>query len=84
MSTPTPCVHHHKGGTVRARGFMLGGRMSGYWEFFRIDGTLMRSGAFDHGAQVGEWTTYNRAGTPHKVTRFPAADPASAHSTRTR
>jgi antitoxin component YwqK of YwqJK toxin-antitoxin module len=88
MSKPTPCVHYHKGGTMRARGFMLAGQMSGHWEFFRLDGTLMRSGAFDHGVQVSEWTTYDRAGKPHKVTRFPtaapAAEPSPAQSTRTR
>jgi hypothetical protein len=30
----------------------------------------MRSGRFAHGEQVGEWTTYDRAGRAHKVTDF--------------
>jgi hypothetical protein len=80
----TPCVHHHKDGSIRARGMMLSDQMAGYWEFFRLDGTLMRSGHFDHGAQVGAWTTCNRAGKPHKVTHFPESNPDATHSTRTR
>jgi hypothetical protein len=30
----------------------------------------MRSGSFKAGVQTGEWTTYDRAGAPAKVTRF--------------
>ncbi|GHD12893.1 hypothetical protein GCM10016234_17800 [Tianweitania populi] len=47
---------------------MLDGTLSGYWEWFRIDGTKLRSGHFDNGKQVGEWITYDRSGRPHKVT----------------
>ena len=42
--------------------------MHGAWEFFRRDGSLMRSGRFAHGEQTGTWTTYDRAGHPHRVT----------------
>ena len=31
--------------------------MCGYWEWFRKDGIKMRSGYFEEGEQVGEWTT---------------------------
>jgi antitoxin component YwqK of YwqJK toxin-antitoxin module len=44
--------------------------MHGFWEFFRKDGSLMRSGYFDRGVQVGVWTTYTRDGHPHKETKF--------------
>jgi antitoxin component YwqK of YwqJK toxin-antitoxin module len=44
--------------------------MHGYWEFFRKDGTLMRSGSFDSGKQIGIWTTYDKSGHPHKETDF--------------
>ena len=44
----------------------------GYWEWFRLDGTRMRSGYFDHGTQVGEWITYDRRGEVHKVTMMRA------------
>ncbi|WP_210251512.1 toxin-antitoxin system YwqK family antitoxin [Brucella tritici] len=61
--------HWHKNGTLRAKGHMLDGALSGYWEWFRIDGTKLRSGHFDNGQQVGEWITYDRSGRPHKVTK---------------
>ena len=32
----------------------------------------MRSGHFDAGRQVGEWTTYDHAGAVYKVTRMKA------------
>lgn len=43
-------------------GFTLGGEMHGIWEFYRRDGTLMRSGEFDRGRQVGTWKTFDRSG----------------------
>jgi antitoxin component YwqK of YwqJK toxin-antitoxin module len=61
-------VHYHKDGSVWARGKMAGKKMHGYWEFFRKDGVIMRSGSFDHGVQTGEWTTYDRKGKVYKVT----------------
>ena len=63
-------THHHKDGSVRAKGWLRDGQLDGYWEWFRKDGTLMRSGHFDMGAQVGEWTTYDAKGEVYKVTRM--------------
>ena len=60
--------HRHKDGTLRATGPMQDGKMTGYWEWFRTDGTKLRSGRFEAGEPVGEWTTYDRAGQPYKVT----------------
>jgi antitoxin component YwqK of YwqJK toxin-antitoxin module len=48
----------------------LDGIPTGYWEWFRKDGTKMRSGSFLQGEQVGEWTTYDREGKVYKVTQF--------------
>jgi antitoxin component YwqK of YwqJK toxin-antitoxin module len=45
--------------------------MHGAWSFYRKDGTLMRSGSFRTGEQVGTWITYDSAGQPHKETQFP-------------
>lgn len=67
-----PRVEHHRNGTVCARGQMLGDQLHGYWEWFRTDGTLKRSGSFDRDRQVGEWITYDKTGKPHKVTRMKA------------
>lgn len=69
-NAPEPCTHHHKDGSVRARGWVLGDVPVGYWEWFRKDGTRMRSGHFDHGEQTGEWITYDQAGKVYKITRM--------------
>jgi antitoxin component YwqK of YwqJK toxin-antitoxin module len=57
-------------GLPRYEGEHLNGEMHGYWEFFRKDGTLMRSGTFNKGIQVGIWTTYDQQGHPYKETDF--------------
>ena len=49
---------------------MTGEVQTGYWEFFRKDGTRLRSGHFENGEQVGEWTTYDASGNVYKVTRM--------------
>ena len=58
----------HRNGSVWAKGPMRGKTMTGYWEWFRQDGTKLRSGHFAAGQQTGEWTTYDRNGKVHKVT----------------
>lgn len=57
-------------GFLKHRGRMKGGAMHGAWEFFRRDGSPLRSGRFAQGVQVGPWTTYDRSGTPLRVTDF--------------
>jgi antitoxin component YwqK of YwqJK toxin-antitoxin module len=47
--------------------------MHGYWEFYRKDGSLMRSGTFDREVQVGVWKTFDRAGALVKETKFKTA-----------
>jgi antitoxin component YwqK of YwqJK toxin-antitoxin module len=63
-------IDRHKDGTIRAKGKMLDGLLHGYWEWFRKDGTKMRSGYFDRGKQAGEWKTYTREGRVAKITEF--------------
>lgn len=65
-----PHLEYHKDGSLRARGQTVGGVFSGYWEWFRLDGTLLRSGTFTNGEQTGEWTTYDAQGRVYKVTRM--------------
>tara|TARA_B110000027_G_scaffold115768_1_gene126145 strand:+ start:327 stop:536 length:210 start_codon:yes stop_codon:yes gene_type:complete len=50
-------------GLPRFKGEYLDGQMHGYWEFFRKNGSLMRSGSFNLGSQVGVWKTFNRDGS---------------------
>ena len=46
------------------------GKMHGAWQWFRRDGSLMRSGSFRDEVQVGEWVTYDRDGNEVKRTRY--------------
>lgn len=71
MGEPEPVELHHRDGSLHARGAVLDGEQHGDWEWFRLDGTRMRSGSFDRGTQVGCWTTYDRAGRSVKTTVFP-------------
>ena len=57
-------------GLPRFKGEYLDGEMHGFWEFFLFFLTLMRSGAFDRGVQVGVWKTFDREGKLVKVTTF--------------
>lgn len=58
----------YKDGSIKARGPVLGGNPHGYWQWFRQDGSKMRSGHFDNGEPVGEWITYDRQSQVYKVT----------------
>ena len=60
-------VHFATGGT-KYSGFLLHGDMHGAWSWYRRDGSLMRTGEFDRGRQVGTWRTYDRAGNVVKET----------------
>lgn len=63
-----PHVERHSDGSVWGKGDLVDGLQEGYWEWFRKDGTKMRSGYFDKGKQVGMWTTYDKQGRTYKVT----------------
>jgi antitoxin component YwqK of YwqJK toxin-antitoxin module len=67
---PEEIIQHHKGGSVQAKGQVIGNIPTGYWEWFRKDGTIMRSGYFRDGFQVGDWTTYDKDGAVYKVTHL--------------
>jgi antitoxin component YwqK of YwqJK toxin-antitoxin module len=64
-------IKYHNDGTIWAKGgTMSKGVPDGYYEWFRKDGTLMRSGYFKKGKQVGSWTTYDKKGRIVKVNSF--------------
>jgi antitoxin component YwqK of YwqJK toxin-antitoxin module len=67
-SKPVADVAHYADGGVRYKGFQFDGQMHGAWEFFRKDGSVMRSGEFDRGKQVGTWKTFDRKGKVVKET----------------
>lgn len=60
--------YHANGETVWSKGRVINGEPDGYWEWFRVDGTIKRSGNFVNGEAVGEWITYDSEGKPYKVT----------------
>lgn len=69
---PKDHVQYHKDGSVWAKGQTLNEVPTGYWEWFRLDGTRMRAGTFEDGKQIGQWTTYDKAGQVYKVTTMKA------------
>ena len=69
-SKPIRDIAHYATGALQSRGFTLDGAMHGDWEFFRTDGSVMRTGAFDRGRQVGIWRTFDRSGRLVKETDF--------------
>ena len=73
MTTPTdpvPEVTLYANGKVKYRGANLDGQMHGRWAWYRTDGTVMRTGAFERGRQIGVWRTYDRSGRVVKETDF--------------
>jgi len=77
-SKATEHIQCHRDGSVWAKGLMIGGVATGYWEWFRKDGTKLRSGHFENGEQTGAWTTYDSTGSVYKVTQIKPKKPAGA------
>ena len=69
-STPIGEITHYDTGAILSRGFRLEGEMHGAWEFYRKDGSVMRTGEFDRGRQVGVWRTFDRSGRLVNETDF--------------
>ncbi|HEX7905114.1 MAG TPA: hypothetical protein VF487_14680 [Chitinophagaceae bacterium] len=69
-SAATSFIKYHADGSIWAKGKMKEDQPDGYWEWFRKDGVIMRSGYFEKGKQVGEWTTYDKKGKVYKVTKM--------------
>ena len=68
--TPKKHVEYHKDGSVWAEGKKANGVPVGYWEWFRKDGTKLRSGHFENGEQSGEGITYDQHGQKYKTTQI--------------
>ena len=60
--------YHANGATVWSKGKMADEMPEGYWEWYRPDGILKRSGYFDRGEPVGDWITYDSNGKVYKTT----------------
>lgn len=59
--------YHANGRTIWSKGKIVDGKAEGYWEWYRLDGTLKRSGYFEQVEPVGMWTTYDRDGNVYKT-----------------
>jgi antitoxin component YwqK of YwqJK toxin-antitoxin module len=71
---PIEDVAHFPNGRLKYAGFRLAGEMHGEWAWYRTDGSLMRTGAFDRGRQIGPWRTVDRDGNLLKETMFGEGD----------
>ncbi len=63
-------ILYHTDGSIWGKGKKVKGLMEGYWEWYRKDGSKMRSGHLMKDKQVGKWTTYDAKGKVVKVTNF--------------
>ena len=61
----------YRNGVLKAAGKYKNGQMHGAWNFYRTDGSPMRSGSFAEGQRVCTWTTYTADGKAHRITEFP-------------
>ena len=61
--------YHANGITVWSKGKIVNDQPEGYWEWYRPDGTIKRSGYFEKGEPIGEWITYDNKGAKHKITQ---------------
>jgi antitoxin component YwqK of YwqJK toxin-antitoxin module len=61
--------YHANGKTIWSKGKFLAGKPNGFWEWYRIDGTIKRSGHFNLGEAVGEWITYDKNGKIYKISQ---------------
>jgi antitoxin component YwqK of YwqJK toxin-antitoxin module len=60
--------YHANQKTIWSKGKVVNEKPESYWEWYRIDGTIKRSGHFKNGEPVGEWITYDTKGNPYKKT----------------
>jgi antitoxin component YwqK of YwqJK toxin-antitoxin module len=65
-----PSTAAYASGKPKFNGFLSDGEMYGAWEWFRLDGSLLRTGQFDQGRQIGPWRTFDRSGRLVKETNF--------------
>jgi len=62
--------YHANETSIWSKGKIIDGKPDGYWEWYRVDGTLKRSGNFKIGNQIGKWITYDSNGKEYKKTNY--------------
>ena len=66
-SKPERFVKYYRDGSIWARGWVLDDKPVGFWAFYRIDGTKLRTGYFREGVEAGKWTHYDHGGNVQRV-----------------
>lgn len=61
---------YYSSGRLKMTAFRLDGEMHGEWAWYRTEGSVMRTGLFDRGKQIGVWRTFGRSGRLVKETKF--------------
>ena len=65
-----PALSYYDNAVLQSKGKFRKGELHGPWQWWRKDATIMRSGEFKDGIQVGTWWTYDTKGKPYKKTDF--------------
>ena len=60
--------YHANGQSIWSKGRINNHQPEGYWEWYRVNGTIKRSGYFLDGHPIGEWITYDASEKPYKTT----------------
>ena len=61
---PIEDIARYPDGSLKFTGLRIEGEMHGDdWTWYRRDGSVMRTGAFEQGRQIGTWRTYDRDGS---------------------
>ncbi|MBP1918005.1 antitoxin component YwqK of YwqJK toxin-antitoxin module [Youngiibacter multivorans] len=60
--------YHASDKTIWSKGKMVNNQPEDYWEWYRPDGTIKRSGYFENGNPICEWITYDSEGKRYKTT----------------
>ena len=60
---------YHADGSLWGKGVSVEDSEDIYWEWFRKDGSKLRSGHLRGEKQVGEWVTYDKKGEVYKITQ---------------
>lgn len=61
--------YHANGKTIWSKGKIKDDVPEGRWEWYRVDGTMKRSGHFKKGEPTGEWITYDANGKKYKTSK---------------
>lgn len=65
--------YHANGKTIWSTGKIVDGKADGYWEWYRLDGSIKRSGYFDGASRWGNGSLMTRAEASIRLVIKPVA-----------